>query len=198
MGELTIYGPVGIRAYLDSMLCFINRKYPELKIEEIDSEQEVKCKGGCLKFAPVYNAEVPRRIIALAAALIPIDNVSFHFDDVSVSKKHLLAFLPTPYYFQTHPTLSEMAKWAYNGGETMLHKVHKPFFVFVPLAVASHDAKASGRGYDDEEESELIETEEGGVELESPPKPSLGDTHEITKRYGRFGVVLPVSFGVFS
>jgi hypothetical protein len=37
IGKLTVVGPSGIKSYLDVMTPFMNRKYPVLDINEVDS-----------------------------------------------------------------------------------------------------------------------------------------------------------------
>lgn len=55
---MRVYGPVGLKAYLHFMTPFINRKYPNLVIVEVEEPIEVKLKGVKMSLLPVRSTEV--------------------------------------------------------------------------------------------------------------------------------------------
>ncbi len=70
VGELTVYGPSGLKAMIDVMGPLINRRYPIVKVVEVEAEisvvnglwskdkEELKCTSGCLKVSPIYSSKV--------------------------------------------------------------------------------------------------------------------------------------------
>lgn len=70
-GKLTVIGPPGLKSYIELMTPFINRKYPELIVVEIDStsppsELELALALDYIKlqFLPLYSTLV-RLILSL-------------------------------------------------------------------------------------------------------------------------------------
>lgn len=176
VGELQVYGPSGLKSYLNALLPFINRKYPELKIEEIEEERMIHVKGGVLKLEPVFNAGEPRRIIATAASFILRDASTFSFDSNQDSSTPLLRFIPAAHYFQTYPSIEELLhispfsdsndtlshpKEESNSFSTKLkrdldtynfsgYRARQPIVIFVPIAVASHFGNDNVNDFEDE------------------------------------------------
>lgn len=70
VGELTVYGPSGLKSLIDVMTPLINRRYPVLKAVEIEEEltvigglwntdkEEFKTCTSRLKLLPVYSSKV--------------------------------------------------------------------------------------------------------------------------------------------
>jgi hypothetical protein len=50
---LKVFGPPGMKSFVDFLLPFINRKFPRLDIFEVIDYLEWKCVGGMVKFFPV-------------------------------------------------------------------------------------------------------------------------------------------------
>lgn len=144
VGELQVFGPSGLKAYLDAILPYINRRYPELKVEEVDGVRSVRTKGAVLRLEPVYNADEPRRTVALAASATVVDDLSFRFDDERAPLPRL-CFLPAAHYFATFPSLRELLQAASagpaddgDGDGAAREAAPRPVVVFCPIAVASH------------------------------------------------------------
>lgn len=132
IGELKVFGPQGLKAYLQCMTPFINRKYPELQVVEVEDEQQVKVKGALLSFLPVRAAEADK-VIAICASVTALDDQSFHFGDDCTGRA--TAVLPCAHYFPTVPSVQDMVQWAAKGSLP-------PILLFSPLSCASFDAGA--------------------------------------------------------
>lgn len=171
------------------MLPFINRKHPAMVVVQVEDPATYRIKGGSLALTPVYTVEEPRKMVAISASLQPLDTERFDFVAHDSSHCPTMAFLPTPYYFSTFPTLSELVK------EVSSHRpeAQELLLVFIPLAVASHDNNkltTTSHIYDAEDEEE----DANHPELESPSKPAAEEvTRLIRKTVGSVGIVLPVS-----
>lgn len=223
VGELNVYGPVGLKTYLDMMLPFINRKYPVLRVTQVEDEMEVKLKCCRLFLSPVHTNDESQKVIATAASLYPIDDQLLDFQE-NKSFSSVIAFIPMPYYFSTTPSPedigdSSVARLASEetktGGEAVTAAAaagddaqRNVLFVFVPLAVASHAAEVRHLQDDDEEEEEEERngdperegnSNDGAKNLENIQLPIAeedeisSEVRDICTSNGALGVILPVS-----
>jgi hypothetical protein len=146
VGEISVYGPSGLSGALNLMLPFINRKYPVLKVIEIDEKKEERIKGGVLSFIPVKAVEVcfvisfdtyslllwflfqSSRVLALSFSFTPSDDSSFHFDEPL--EKPRVIYIPCSVYFETHPSIEELNQ-SFNEGmeDDLSHRI----LIFSPL-----------------------------------------------------------------
>lgn len=160
-----------------------------MTIVQVEDPATYKIKGGSLALSPVYTVEEPRKMVAISASLQPLDTERFDFVTPDSAHCPTMAFLPTPYYFSTFPTLSELVKEV----SSLRPETQELLLVFIPLAVASHDNNkltTSAHVYDEEDEEE----DANHPELESPSKPAAEEvTRLIRKTAGSVGIVLPVS-----
>eukprot|EP00981_Chlorochromonas_danica_P003444 scaffold654_cov207-Ochromonas_danica.AAC.29 len=135
LGELRVYGPVGLKAYLHFMTPFINRKYPNLLIIEVEEPLEVKLKGVKMSLLPVRSAESDK-VIGCACKVNACDDQSFHF--AATTSCRAISILPYAGYFSTTPSVTHAIEWAcQQEDDNIISRDSNAIVIFSPLAIAS-------------------------------------------------------------
>ena len=101
VGEITVVGPSGIKRYIDIMTPFINRKYPALKIIEIDtsnsqSNLHLKINYFRLDFFPI-TLPASSQVIAIAVKFAALSS--------NIFEPALAAVIPLAGYFEVTPSV---------------------------------------------------------------------------------------------
>eukprot|EP01038_Epipyxis_sp_PR26KG_P010783 gene10783-14479_t len=149
---IQIIGPTGLKSFLDVMSPLINRKYPRLDVVEIDSmntnteETIIEIPYLSIRILPIASIQNSTRVIAIAVQVIP-NQTDLTSNSIAASKHltnggyHGVSFLPVSGYFESFPSLSDMALWAKSLGKKSenINIERSTLLVFIPLAVASID-----------------------------------------------------------
>lgn len=157
VAELDVVGPPGIKACIDLMLPFINRKYPALHVREIDQAptsdgDTVESRGACdhtvltryltLHFHPITASANPSTVIAIATSVVTHSPAA---EAHSLSPPLTVTVVPVAGYFSTEPSLAALQSWSQsaNGSQQERHGGSaapsrcRHVLLFAPLAAAS-------------------------------------------------------------
>lgn len=134
------------------MLPFINRRYPDLDIIEIETEMEHTDSGGCVRILPI---KVDNKILSMALSFSSI-KMKANTSEPKYEREFSFSFLPISYYFQLDLSFKTLYKWA--RGNKKISEIEKE------LNEESEEEESDG---EESEETESESEDVSGSEIES-------------------------------